>query len=150
VTIVMERLITLLCDHWAPDEFHRILVTHGGFGAGEGLRHDLLSPKDARPSQFYFEIVALLRRHKAINRRFFAALRRSRPLVESDVRRLEASLSARRAGRSARARHLPLVATVGVMLAALVSLTLYSCSPADAPPPADHFLSKSMLAELMQ
>jgi hypothetical protein len=146
----MDRLITLLCDHWTPDEIHRLLIQHGGFGAGAGLRHDLLTPKDARPSQFFVEVVALLRRHKAINRRFFAALRRSRPLSESEVRRVETSLRIGATRRSPRDANPTLVAAAGVMLAALVSLALYSCS-ADPPPPAtDHSPSKSMLAELMQ
>jgi hypothetical protein len=149
----MERLITLLCDHWTPDEFRRILAQSGGFGAGEGLKHDLLSPQDARPLQFFLEVVALLRRHDAINRRFFAALRRSRPLVESELRRLEASLRAREAGRSPRRTHPTLVAAVGVTLAALVSLALFNGARSEHPAPvsaADHSFSKSRLLELMQ
>ena len=137
----MERLITLLCNHWTPDEFHRILVLNDGFGAGEALIHDLTAPKDARPLQFFFEVALLLRRHTALGRRFFAALRRSRPLVESEINRIEASLRARRA--SSRRTNPRLVAALGVTLAALVSLALYSCAP-------DHSPSKSRLTELMQ
>lgn len=138
----MERLITLLCDHWTPDEFHRVLVVNNGFGAGEALIDDLTAPKDARPLQFFVAAALLLQRHDAIGRRFFAALRRSRPRVEADLNRLEASLRARPAS-SPRRTNPKLVAAVGVTLAALVSLAQYSCAP-------DHSPSKSRLTELMQ
>lgn len=136
----MDRLISLLCDHWTPDEFHRLVVVNDGFGAGPPAIRELMAPKDARPLQFFLEVAAVLRRHGAINRRFFAALRRSRPLVESDINHLEASLRA-----SPRRTNASLVAAVAVTLAALVSLALHSCAGAPDHPP-----SKSRLAELMQ